>query len=513
MWNFCFQREKRLNLKWGQFLLFLLIINFFSACAGKVPSPETERAYYQYRKILDNATTPQVKAREAEKPALQPLFKELSPLQKPLTVAFYQEHYENVLFFLAYQTGLSLVIDPEVKKEIPPEKEKITLQMKHQPVREILQKVCELLDVHPRIDKGILYIEPFEEKFIKLGFLPVIKESRTAMGGDVLGNIGQGGGGETITTSPLKGEYSINAELSKESLDLYKALEDSLSTVLSEKGIYNLNRLTGILYIKDKPSRVRAVEKLVTEFKKMYARQIILDAQIIEIELSKGHNLGVDWFEITNYLMGNNRVSFNTLDLGITTRTDQPSFALTISGEPNVNIILNLLKEYGELKVISNPKIRVLHSQPALISVGTSQAYIKEFKREATTGTATSVITYTTETSSVFDGILLGLTPYITEEDQIFLHIVPIKSDIVELKDVRFGADYFITLPKVNLREMTSIVKAKPNDLIVIGGLILDRDKTTERKVAIPLLSEIFKSSVNEGRKAELVILIRILVD
>ncbi|MGC9142076.1 MAG: hypothetical protein ACP5IN_07010 [Caldimicrobium sp.] len=494
------------------FILFLLI-SFLTNCTGKIPSPETERTYHKYKEILENATVEVSKPKEEKSHFPQPLFKDLSPLKKPITVAFHQENYEDILFFLAYESGLSLVIDPEVKREIPSEKERITLQMKNQPVEEVLKKICEILDVHYRLDRGILYIGPFEEKLINLGFLPVIKESRTSMGGDVLGNIGQGGGSGTLATSPLKGEYSINAELNKESLDLYKALEDTLATVISEKGLYNLNKLTGILYVKDKPSKVRAVERLISEFKKIYAKQIILDAQIIEIELNKSHNLGVDWFEITNYLMGNNRVSFNTLDLGITTRSDQPSVALTISGQPNVNLILNLLKEYGELKVISNPKIRVLHSQPALISVGTSQAYIKEFKRDVTTGTATSTITYTTQTSSVFDGILLGITPYITEEDQIFLHIVPIKSDIVELKDVRFGADYFITLPKINLREMTSIVKARPNDLIVIGGLILDRDKAVEQRVAIPLLSELFKKNIYEGKKAELVILIRIRID
>ncbi len=499
-------------MKWAQLLHILILISFLFACAGKVPSPETERTYSHYRNILENATKAPLPEPSQGRPKLEPLFKELSPLKKRITVAFNQEHYENILFFLAYETGLSLVIDPEVRKEISSERERITLQMKNQPLEDILKKVCEILDVHFRLDRGVIYIEPFEEKVINLGFLPVIKESKTSMGGDVLGNIGQGGGG-AVTTSPLKGEYSINAELTKESLDLYMALEENLSNIISNKGTFYINRLAGILYIKDKPSRIKAVERLISEYKKKYSRQIILDAQIIEVELSKGHNLGVDWFEITNYLMGNNRVSFNTLDLGITTRSDQPSFALTISGQPNVNLILNLLKEYGELKVISNPKIRVLHSQPALISVGTSQAYIKEFKRDVTTGTTTSTITYTTQTSSVFDGILFGLTPYIAEDDQIFLHIVPIKSDIVELKDVRFGADYFITLPRVNLREMTSIVKARPQDLIVIGGLILDRNKTTEKKIAIPLLSELFKSNINESKKAELVILIRVLVD
>ncbi|MEN3039674.1 MAG: type II and III secretion system protein, partial [Candidatus Kryptonium sp.] len=69
------------------------------------------------------------------------------------------------------------------------------------------------------------------------------------------------------------------------------------------------------------------------------------------------------------------------------------------------------------------------------------------------------------------------------------------------------------TLPRINLREMTSIVKAKPNDLIVLGGLILDRDRGIERKVNIPILSEIFKTQQVDSRKAELVILIRLIID
>jgi type II secretory pathway component GspD/PulD (secretin) len=153
--------------------------------------------------------------------------------------------------------------------------------------------------------------------------------------------------------------------------------------------MYQLNLSAGILYVKDRPSNVKAIDKFIKEFSAKYRKQIVLDAQIIEVELNKEHTLGIDWFQITNYLMGNNRVSFNTLDLGITTRTDQPSVSLTISGQPNVNILLNLLKQYGELKILQNPKLRVLHSQPAIISVGTTFSYIRELKREITTGTTT----------------------------------------------------------------------------------------------------------------------------
>jgi general secretion pathway protein D/MSHA biogenesis protein MshL len=60
---------------------------------------------------------------------------------------------------------------------------------------------------------------------------------------------------------------------------------------------------------------------------------------------------------------------------------------------------------------------------------------------------------------------------------------------------------------------MSSIVKARPRDLIVIGGLILDKQRNTERRVAIPLLENIFRSQVGGGKLSELVIVIRLMVD
>jgi len=501
-----------LSLRLGAFWLFSLFI--FISCTAKVPSLETKEAYYKWREILQNQTTPQPKEeRKEERFELKPKFIPASPLQKRINVAFHQEYYENILTFLSIQAGLSFILDPEVKRVIPEDKARLSFQFVNQPLEEVIKMVCEVLDVYPKIERGVLYILPYEERIFNLGFLPVVKESRANLGGDVLGNIATIAGGGGTLTSPIRGEFFVSSELSRSYLEVYKNLEETVRGMLSESGIYQLNLSAGILYVKDRPRNVRAIDRFIREFSAKYRKQIVLDAQIVEVELNKNHKLGIDWFEITNYLMGNNRVSFNTLDLGITTSTDQPSVSLTISGQPNVSILLNLLKQYGELKVLQNPKLRVLHSQPAIISVGTTFSYIREFKRDITTDPITPVITYTTQTSSVFDGVLLGIVPYLSDNEDIYLHIVPIKSELVELKDVRFGVDYFITLPTVNLREMSSIVKARPGDLIVIGGLILDRQKNTERRVAIPLLENIFRSQERGSKLSELVIVIRVMVD
>lgn len=473
-----------------------------SGCADRVPSPQTERSYFEYRRLLENVTQPIHKDTQTLSVPPQPLFKDVSPLKRNITVSFFQEHYENILFFLAYEAGVSLIIDPEVKKLIPPERERITLQMKNQPVEEILKKVCQVLDIHFRVERGVLHITPYEEKIFNLGFIPVVKEGRSALGGDVLGNIGQ----VTNVTSAFRGEFAINAQLQRDSIDIYSILETNLPRILSQTATFTINRHTGSLYVRDRPSRIKTITELIDNYKKLYKKQILIDAQIIEIELSKGHNLGVDWFAISNLLLGNNRVELNTLNFNIATNPKQPSFSIAISGQPNIETLINLLKEYGELKIISNPKIRVLHSQPALIGVGTTQTYISKLLSHA------NATHPSPETSSVFDGILLGITPFITDEDDIILHIVPIKSDLVELKEVKFGANYFITLPRVNLREMTSIIRARPNDLIVLGGLILDKDSAIERRIAIPILSDLFRSITRDTRRAELVILIRLLV-
>jgi len=588
-----------LDLRWV-LLLVILISGLFSGCAEKVPSPETEREFKHYQEVLENATKPKEPSPQVKR--IEPIFKELSPLQKKITVAFYQEYYENIFYFLALEAGLSLVLDPTIKLHIPSERERVTLQMKSQPIEEILKTLCDILDVDFKLERGVLYIRPYAERTFSLDFLPVVKESRSSLGGDVLGNVGGGttggggggatGGGATISSSGLKGEFSVTANLAQSNLDIYTALEREIAQIISrtqggltvQRGAtqpsggaqppqpggaqpqaqapvltgeeqFSLNRLTGTLYVRAKPSKVKSVADLVAEYKRRYGKQIIVDAKIVEIALSKDHDVGVDWVSLVNFLMGINRVAFDTLSLKGGTRPGEP-VTLTISGEipehlikqyrsilekgqylkqgqlellpgledlvrqnitdsvqASTSLLLNLLRQYGEVKIISNPKIRVLHGQPALISVGTSTAFIKEWKRTITYQEGRQTEDYSVVPAAVFDGILLGLTPFISEKGEVILHIVPIKSDVVALQEKSFGINQLVTLPIVNLREMTSIVKARPNDLIVIGGLILEKNRGIENKLAVPGLSEVVKRNIGQSSKSEMAILLRIVVD
>jgi MSHA biogenesis protein MshL len=64
---------------------------------------------------------------------------------------------------------------------------------------------------------------------------------------------------------------------------------------------------------------------------------------------------------------------------------------------------LNALEEFGNIKVLSNPRVRVTKSQPALISAGTNTSYIKEIKiTTTTTEGGTTITTPEVEIGSIF---------------------------------------------------------------------------------------------------------------
>ncbi len=497
-------------------ILTSILFNLCACAAAKVENTSFEKEAAQLHTLLQNQTAPSpppVRQKPSpKKTVLKPIADEsINPLNKRITVAFQELDYHKVFYFLASQCGLNLMLDPELEKVIPPERQKITFTFKNFTVQEILKKVCELLDVSYKVEKGVLWIKPYEEKFFYLDFLPFVKQSNLNIGGDVLG----GSSTQEGVSNPLTGEFTITGSMGKESLDIYAQLTNALKEMLSSDGKFIINRTAGVLYVKDRPSRVETIARYIKTLKERYTKQVILDVKIIEVALSKDVNKGIDWFQLSNYLMGTNRVAFNTLSTTISTQpnTEIP-VRLTITGNPSIDAILNFLGKYGKIKILSNPKIRVLHAQPALISVGSSIAYVKKIEKESSTEGGTTTTTLTIDTSSIFEGILLGITPYITEDNQVILQIVPIKSDILELEKAQFeGGDYFVTLPKVNLREMSSIIKTKPGDLVVIGGLILEKKSNNENRLEIPILDKIFRKKENSSSKTELVILIRVKVD
>jgi MSHA biogenesis protein MshL len=141
-----------------------------------------------------------------------------------------------------------------------------------------------------------------------------------------------------------------------------------------------------------------------------------------------------------------------------------------------------------------------------------------EVTPSTTTGTTITPAIYEYTRRDVLDGLSLGVTANITEEGQIILNIVPVTSTIEGEKTITRTIDTVpeevANAPILSIKEAGTIIYARNNDLVLIGGLMNTIKK--DQRESIPLLGEVpylgalFSRTYQKDEKRELVILLKL---
>ncbi|MEF3168315.1 MAG: hypothetical protein K6360_03135 [Deltaproteobacteria bacterium] len=525
------------------FIALALSVALFSACApmnaglgphpdsarqqggtGERPMPEDLGAQSGFNAPFPADTRPEHKKNLS---SAQPRFKTITPLDaKFVSITFVDENYKNILHALAHAAGANLMIGPEVD-EMLGDKTTLTAVYQERPVREVLDSVTKAMDISWSYSEGTIYIHGTSQRLFHLEFLGTVPQSRFTVGGDVLGggggrSSGGGGGGggegsENVLT-PLTGDFELSGQTTDAVTDIYTGIENAVKARLGEEGTFFLNRQTGTLLVRARPRILEEIATYLDALREKYRRQVLIEAKIIEVELSKGHELGIDWrrLELT--------ISKDALkDTGalftMTSNITESGFlyGLNLSQRYyDVGLMFKALEEYGTLKTLSNPRLKAMNGQSAVISVGQSVSYLRSLEQETTSGDNLTTTDTNVEISSIFDGVLLGITPIIEADGTVNLHIVPIKSDLISLEEREFTGGNRYTFPRVNLREASTVVRARPGEILMLGGLIQDKKK--ENRVGVPVLGSLpvigpaFRHNVESSQRVELVIIFQIQV-
>jgi MSHA biogenesis protein MshL len=170
------------------------------------------------------------------------------------------------------------------------------------------------------------------------------------------------------------------------------------------------------------------------------------------------------------------------------------------------------------VQVLSSPRVATLNNQKAIIKVGTDEFFVTDITSTATTSAVGTNFFPTIELTPFFSGIALDVTPQISEDNRVTLHIHPSVSEVVDQqKTVTIGTlTQQIPLALSTVRESDSIVRANSGQVVVIGGLmqdsINDENAATPGLSDIPVLGNAFKHKRRQSAKRELVILLRPVV-
>jgi len=297
------------------------------------------------------------------------------------------------------------------------------------------------------------------------------------------------------------------------------------------EAFYIIDKPTGLITVTAPRPLLAKMDEYFTSLKKHLYQQISIEAKIIEVHLREASSIGINWSNVLKDFNLRGVAEFGTGGLLgqvyptsayrgddiIADTTNSGNFVASISmAAASFDVFLNALNEEGDTKILSNPKLSVMNGQPALITVGRNVTYIDSITADRSTGNVGGdLITYTAETERILSGIGMALTATILGKDEIIMNLVPITSELQEPIEYReLGSDGGeIGLPIVNVREMSTTVKVKDGEMLVIGGLISEvEDKTGEFAPIlgdIPLIRYLFGYEEKEHLKRELIILLR----
>lgn len=471
-------------------------------------------------------------------------------------------------------TGVNVVVHPEVTGTI-------SLDLKDVTIADVLRVTRDIYGYEYKQDHGIytIYANALRTQVFHINYLDVqrVGVSDTAVlvgraqssGQNGSGNSGGNSGGSSGSsgdTANLLGMLE-SAEKNKSSgggqgitpgsrvqtlnhTDFWSGLRSTVTSIIGGEGAsrsVTISPQAGMIVVKALPSELSAVREFLERSELSVKRQVILEAKILEVRLSEGFEAGVNWGAISGQLTnaknlvdgfaigtdGSAEVNkFRNLKQAIILRDKDGGETLqqidvreatgstfsSLLQIQDITKLLSLLETQGSVQVLSSPRVSTVNNQKAVIRVGSDEYFVTGISNN-TTSNATSVSsTPNIELSPFFSGIALDVTPQISEDGEVVLHIHPVVSDVTDQqKNFTVGdQDFSLPLALRGIRESDSIVKAKNGQVIVLGGLMQESKNKTDGKRPllgdIPLVNSLFRTRNKASSKTELVILLRPIV-
>jgi len=434
-------------------------------------------------------------------------YKKISPFEnKYITLAAKEAPLSYFLYSIAKTANMNLVIGKDVDVN-----QKITLNLQHAPLKDALDIITDITGYYYDVKGNILYIKKYMTKIFKIPYIHTNSSYTSNLGGDVLG-VNTNNDNENETNN-VKGEFSLQYKNPEKANDFYTQLEKNLKLLISKRGNFTLNKFTGTLIVTDDKNHMKKIEKFIKQVAKTTGKGVLIEAKILEVVLNKDHQLGINWQKV-----------FNNIDNGKLTLTQTLGLANGVAGSlqytaKNFNMLIQAIQSNGKVQTLSNPRIRVLNGQSAIILSGDIYPFWEKSVNytTVTTGTSTAVVPEVSYTRrDVLQGISLGVTPIIKDDNTIILNVVPVSTSIEDVVTFSQNNQIVAMAPKLNIKEAGTVIRARDNDLIVIGGLINNKKTKTIVKVPglgdIPILGNIFRRTEDSKSKRELVILLRLRI-
>lgn len=275
-----------------------------------------------------------------------------------------------------------------------------------------------------------------------------------------------------------------------------------------------MNTESGVITVRATQRQHDRIQEFVDRVINSARRQVLIEATIVEVDLADAYKHGIEWSRFRSDDTG-----FRVLAPGTTSSLASTANLVLQQLNKPLNLIaaVDILQSFGTTKVLSSPRISVLNNQTALLKVVENYVYFSVKADTTTTANVGTTTTFTTTPQSVSVGLVISVTPQISDTNNVTLNVRPTITSVArEILDPNPSLTLENRVPVIRTREIESIMRVRSGDIAVLGGLMEDRiNYDTDRLPLLgqlPLAGEILTKRDNSARKSELVIFLRPVV-
>ena len=527
-------RPKFWRVRW---CVVLSVLPLMSACELLVPghraaelSATVNEQWSDWQEELDQSRKAALAANTIPDQQQDPVEEQsvlADPLSLLLDVNAVAAPIESILFALAADTGVGLHIKQSLSGNV-------TLRVRDKTLETVLNLLSQQVTMHWQLKSGRLDIwgsQPYTRSYA-VDYLNLDRTTLSSVGlatqvGSINSNLSEGATAVTNSSETLIRNQALHRFWDSLATDLEglrsQILQPSVVGNTARAMSYTVNRDAGLVTLFADAKMHELLQRYLDRLNNSVRRQVVIEATVVEVTLSDQFESGVDWQFLTDGASGLSGVQKLLGATSVTTdtvgRLQTPSALFSMvqkSSQGNMHATLSLLQQFGDVRILSRPRIIALNNQSSVLKVVDNRVYFTLNIERKSSDTKDQISTES-EIHTVPVGLVMNVTPFIGADDEVMLNVRPSLSRIIGFVDdpnpelaqanVRNG------VPEIQVREMESMLRVKSGELAVIGGLMQDVVEDNERQLPglsrLPGIGKLFTSKKRNRRQTELLVVLR----